>query len=301
MSGKNKLDYQLKMIMKYNRDGSPNTQQTRFNNLMRGLKHLQEERGYGERWDIQKFGRKEVCRIVNDWRESGKVSHGSMRNYASNFRWLAERVGNGDTIPNNQDLGIQSKTNHENYGVTKAVELDQSNLALLGEREQLATELRAAFGLRTEESLKFSHQYATERQSEIRLKGSWCKGGRERTIPVTNEYQQDLLNRVGRFQQEQGDRSMIPNHRTFKSYYRDYNEARQNANVPGHGLRHQWAQDRFKEVSGLDAPHAGGRPYSELDQAEKERYELAEKVVNHELGHGAGRQDITATYIGERG
>ena len=94
---------------------------------------------------------------------------------------------------------------------------------------------------------------------------------------------------------------MIPGHRTFKSYYRDYNEIRFEAGLKGHEYRHQWAQNRFYQLSGIKPTHAEGPAYSALPEADKQRWDNAAAIVNKELGHGEGRQDITATYIGQRG
>jgi len=43
--------------------------------------------------------------------------------------------------------------------------------------------LQQEFGLRREEAIKFQPAYADKRD-HIQLKGSWTKGGRERTIPI---------------------------------------------------------------------------------------------------------------------
>ncbi len=93
---------------------------------------------------------------------------------------------------------------------------------------------------------------------------------------------------------------MIPHDRTFRAYYRDYNEIRHAAGIPGHGLRHQWAQERFASVAGFPAPHAAGPNYRELAPAAQARWDQAAATVNRELGHGEGRHDITATYLGPR-
>ena len=234
---------------------------------------------------------------MHDWKEKG-LGHRSIANKMADLRWLASKVGRSDQIPKENKLfGLSKRSNsHE----SKAIPLDRTLLVKLGTREQLITELRALFGLRTEEACKFQYLYATKQAGVVTLKGNWCKGGRPRTITIINDQQRDLLERVGRFQTEHQDRSMIPNHRTFKSYYRDYNEAREKVGIPGHALRHQWAQDRFKQISGLDSPHAGGKAYSELSKDDQAKWDRAAEIVNSELGHGRGRHDITATYIGKR-
>ena len=290
-------DYQLSMIAKHNRDGTPNLQSDRLRELKNAFKHLQVERGYSKRYDLQKFGRKDVNRLVNDWKEQG-LTHRTIANKVSNLRWLSSKVGDQNAVPKtNQELGLSKR---QMQTESKAMVLDQSKLEKMPVREQLATELRAEFGLRTEESLKFKHEYATQNKGVITLKDNWTKGGRPREIMITNDRQRDLLKRVGEHQKANGDRSMIPGHRTFKSYYRDYNETREKAGVPGHELRHQWAQDRFESIAGFKPPHAGGPDYNSLSKGDQSKWDKAAAVVNSELGHGSGRQDITAVYIGSR-
>jgi len=295
---RNKTDYQIRNILKYNRDGSPDRQAARHQNLMRCVRQLQE-RGYNPRWDVHKLGRKDVSRLVDTWRTQG-LSHRTMANRLVDVRWLASKVGRADQIPTNREIGIGLRKNEPDYGASRAVELDPLQLDALDERDRLITELRAGFGLRTEEALKLDHALATRDPDHLELQGSWCKGGRPRTVQVRTAAQCDLLRRVGEYQVRQGDRSMIPAHRTFKSFYRDYNETRQEHGIPGHELRHQWAQELFYTVSGgIAAPHAGGPRYADLTEEERERWDRAARTVNRELGHGEGRADITATYIGK--
>lgn len=301
MTASHKTEYQLKMLMKYNRDGSPDRQRSRFQNLMRCINHLQEKRGYGQRYKLEKFGKKEVSRLVNDWKEQ-KLSHRTIANRMVDIRWLASKYGHEDRIPSNKDIGLALRKNQPNHGINKSASLDADKLKQLQQREQLITRLRYEFGLRTAEACKFSHAYATKNSPDsISLKGSWCKGGRPRSIPIVNESQRVLLKQVQAHQMTNGEKSMIPKNQTFKAYYRDYNEARFDLGIAGHGLRHKWAQNRFEQLSGgIKCPLAGGTKYASLTPAEKTAWDKAASQVNQELGHGEGRQDITATYIGTR-
>ena len=303
----NKTDYQIKLILKHNRDGSPDRQLARHQNLMRCIKQL-EERGYSKRWDVHKLGKKEVSRLVHDWRSQG-LAHRTIANRMVDIRWLAEKVGRADQIPSNKDVGIGLRKNQDGYGQNKAMAPDWAKIQALPERERLITELRVEFGLRTQEALKFQHPYATQSPDKVMLKSSWTKGGRPREIAITNDRQRDLLARVERFQNNQGKhvgrggagRSMIPPAMRFKTYYAQYNATRHAAGVAGHEYRHHWAQQRFAQVSGgIAAPHAGGQKYSALNDEDTTRWDIAAAVVNQELGHGEGREDITATYIGAR-
>jgi site-specific recombinase XerC len=294
-----KTDYQVRQILKYNRDGSPDRQLARHQNLMRCIDQLQA-RGYARRWDVHKLGKKEVSRLVHDWRDQG-LAHRTIANRMVDLRWLADKVGRLDQIPSNKDIGIGLRKNQEGYGETRAIAPDWAKIHALPERERLITELRIEFGLRTQEAIKFQHAYATQAPDKIQLKGSWTKGGRPREVPITQDRQRDLLDRVGRFQRANEERSMIPADQRFRTYYAQYNAARHAAEVAGHEYRHHWAQRRFADVSGgIEAPHAGGPAYVSLSDDEKQRWNLAAAVVNQELGHGEGREDITATYIGAR-
>ena len=300
---KDRTDYQIRQILKYNRDGSPNRQSARHQNLMRCVRQL-HARGYAKTWDVRTIGKREVHRLADDWRTAG-LSGRTIANRMVDLRWLAAKVGRADHIPTNREIGVGLRRNTPGWGENKARELDRAALRQLGEREQLITELRREFGLRTEEALKFQHAHATRDPDRIRLVGSWCKGGRPREIPVTTDRQRDLLERVANFQAAEpacphGHRSMIPPEQSFLAYYRDYNEARHALGIPGHELRHAWAQERFEQVAGIPPPHAGGPKYSDLEEADRKKWQEAAGVVNRELGHGRGRGDITATYIGTR-
>ena len=301
MTATHKTEYQLKMLMKYNRDGSPDRQRARFQNLTRCINHLQQERGYGKRYKLEKFGKKEVSRLVNDWKEQ-KLSHRTIANRMVDIRWLASKYGHAERIPSNKDIGLSRRSDSPGYGIDKSAPLERDKLGQLEQREQLITQLRHEFGLRTAEACKFSHAFATKDSPEsISLKGSWCKGGRPRTIPIVNDTQRQLLSQIQAHQDTNSEKSMIPKNQSFKAYYRDYNEARHALGIAGHGLRHKWAQNRFEELSGgIKCPLAGGTEYASLSPAEKAAWNKAAGQVNQELGHGQGRQDITSTYIGAR-
>jgi len=301
MPERHKTDYQIRQIMKYNRDGSPDQQQARHQSLMRDFKHLQEHRGYSRRFDVHRFGKKEVCRLVHDMKEKG-LSHRTIANRLVHLRWLASKVGREDQIPSNKDLGLRLRQNEPGHGENKAMPLLPEHLENMDPRMQLVNELKAAFGLREEEALKFQHRYATSASEKyIRLKSSWTKGGRPRVIEVVNQQQVDLLNRVKAHQIEHREKSMIPRGMKYMSYKKAVQAVSTQLGIKGHGFRHQWAQQRFEQISGLRAPIAGGPRYTDLSPDDQARWDKAARLVNSELGHGKGREDITATYIGARG
>ena len=301
-----RTDYQLKEILKYNKDGSIDARQTRYTQLNRFISHMQNERGYATHWNLNKLGKKEIHRYVNDLKDKG-LEHRTIENNLGAVRWLATKLNREHLLPSNRDCGLKKREyNNEN----KAVQLTSGHLASMDDRMQLINRLKAEFGLREKEAVKFDHRYATASQGKIQLKGNWCKNKRPRSIEIVNNRQVQLLQEVEKFQKDNagehfkktGNYSMIPdaNKMKYDTYRKQVQAVSHELGIKGHSFRHQWAQDRFKQLSGIDCPIAEGPKYSELDQEQKNKWDVAAGIVNQELGHGEHRLDTTATYIGVR-
>jgi len=63
-----------------------------------------------------------------------------------------------------------------------------------------------------------------------------------------------------------------------------------------HGLRHAYAQRRYAELTGRQAPVAGGPSRKELSPADRKDDDRARLQIAQELGHG--RMAIVAVYCG---
>ena len=63
-----------------------------------------------------------------------------------------------------------------------------------------------------------------------------------------------------------------------------------------HGLRHAYAQQRYRELTGWPSPHAGGPSKRELTEAQQASDQQARLTISEELGHV--REQITAVYLG---
>lgn len=298
MVERHKTDFQIKQILKYNRDGSRDRQRARYRVLMSVIAQLRD-RGYSKRWDVGKLGKKEIYRLVNDWREKGNC-HRTIANKVADIRWLASKVNRLDQIPPNKDLGIGLRSSAPNYQCNKAAPLLQKHLDQMDARMQLINELKFEFGLREKEACKFQYKYATkESDNYIRLKASWCKGGRPRVIEIVNDKQRDLLTRIQEHQGMHNEKSMIPKTQKYRTYKNNVQAVSTSIGIKGHRFRHYWAQAKFTQVSGgIKPPLAGGPAYLSLSQSDRSSWNKAARRVNEELGHGNGRRDITAIYIG---
>ncbi len=157
----------------------------------------------------------------------------------------------------------------------------------------LSIRLQAEFGLRREEVIKFSPGYAIQ-DDPIALKASWTKGGRARSIPITNDKQRTLLNAI---KQLAKGGSLIPPHLNYLQQLHRYERQIRNAGLTRlHGQRHGYAQRRYLELTGWSAPASGGPKRNELTPEQRAKDHEVRLQISRELGHS--RENITAVYLG---
>ena len=230
--------------------------------------------------------------LLMRWKAQG-LSVGTLKNRMAALRWLADKIGKRGLIPNdNMVLGIPHRCYVTNQ--SKAVKLTQEVLNKIpNEYVRFSLELQAAFGLRREEAIKFQVSYA-DQGNHLRLKSSWTKGGKERLIPIQDESQRELLNRVHQFA---GSGSLIPRVKLYVQQMRVFEKQTSMAGLSRtHGLRHCYAQTRYIELTGRPAPAVGGATSKDLTKAEKEQDYKTRLLISKELGHE--RESITAQYLG---
>ena len=216
-----KLDYKIQQILSRNRDGSHATQANRSSILSLCVEQLHEAGYKTNQLNPQDLKGRHIKALVNRWKNDG-VSESTMKNRMAALRWLGEKIGNKGLVkPSNDYYGI-GKRNYvtnvdKSQNLAKLSEIDKSKLS---ENVALSLELQQAFGLRREESMKFQAAFALGGHSpqtadKIMIKASWAKGGRYREIPITNDNQRALLEKVALVC---GSGSMIPNHKSYKEH-----------------------------------------------------------------------------------
>ncbi len=123
---------------------------------------------------------------------------------------------------------------------------------------------------------------------------SWPPGGREREIPIRNEEQRRVLNEAKQFA---GRGSLIPADKSYVEQLRRFEYQCDKAGIHQvHGHRHQYAQTRYRELTGWAAPAAGGPRSRELTPAQKAIDREARLTISRELGHN--RETVTSVYVG---
>jgi site-specific recombinase XerD len=283
---------ELMQLCNRNRDGSFSTQAARRNILSMVGRQLVELGVYN--LPATGLKQKHVTKLLERWKVDG-CSEATLKNRMAHMRWWTEKIGKRNLIPRtNAELGIGRRRYVTNE--TKGLQVSNESLAKVkDERVRLSLELQRAFGLRREESIKFQAAYAMDGNgNQIQLKASWCKGGRERVIPIRNEYQLDVLRRVVELA---GQGSLIPTDQKYKEQLKRYENETNRAGLHKlHGLRHEYAQSRYKELTGWESPVKGGPQLRQLTPEMKAADRVARLVISEELGHS--REAITAVYLG---
>ena len=284
------LNYRLKELCKANRDGSFSTQATR-RRILDLIANQLHELGY-QRMQTKSLKPKHIDALVSLWKDRG-ISVGTFKNRLSALRWWANKVGKSDMIQKDNsayDIGNRSQVGKE----SRAQDLDEKKLEKISDPYvRLSLRLQAEFGLRREEAIKFSPNYAIK-DDHIKLKASWTKGGRARSVPIRTDEQRKLLEDVKKLAR---GGALIPPKRNYVEQRNRYDRQVRTAGIKNpHGLRHAYAQRRYEELTGWKAPLAGGPASKSLTIEQRALDEKARAVISRELGHD--RASITRTYLG---
>ena len=284
------LNYDLKQLGHRNRDGSYATQADR-ERILRLVADQLHELGFK---DLRAKGLKpkHVEALAGRWKAES-LSAGTIKNRMAQLRWWAEKIGKQNVIArDNAGYGIADRQLVSD--ANKARELTTADLAKVTDPyTRLSLELQAAFGLRRGESIKIQPAWAN-RVSNLVLKASWCKGGREREIPVRTSEQRRVLDEAKAL----ADRgSLIPADLRYVDQLHRFEYQCDRAGIHHvHGHRHAYAQGRYREITGWNAPAAGGPSSRSLTPAQKAIDREARLTISRELGHE--REQVTAIYLG---
>ena len=284
------LEAELANLCTRNKDGSFATQYNRKKILIQAAKDLKEIGFYN--LSPRGIKPKHIDALVENWKKK-ELTPGTIKNRMSHVRWWAEKVDKKAIVARDNDhYGIDRRKYVTNK--SKAVVVEKSALSSFKSPHiKCSVELQKAFGLRREESLKFQPSYAIH-ENKIVLKASWTKGGKAREIPIINEYQRQVLQQAVKLSPTG---SLIPKEYNYREWLNKYTGAIKAAGLSKlHGLRHEYAQQRYRSLTGIDCPACGGPGYRQLTPIQKKLdYEVRIKI-SQELGHE--REQITAVYLG---
>ncbi len=283
------LQRSIDQILQSARVGSYETQDARkkilhlFSNDLVSL-------GYGLR-HIKGLQEKHITAVLKSWMHN-KVQNSTLKNRTSALRFLCKHINKPGIIKSNDEMGIGKRK----YLPTENKAIHNPDFSrITNPYVYVSLQLQRVFGLRREEAIKIKPHMADKHQ-HLELSPSWCKGGRARTIPIRTEEQRYWLEQA-KIQAGKFGNSLIPENKKYISQRNIYDKQAQRAGLSNlHGLRHTYAQNRYKELTGWNASIAGGPNSRQLTREQKQIDHQARMILSAELGHD--RKSVTSNYIG---
>jgi site-specific recombinase XerD len=288
MSIKSQLKRSLGIVLKKDNENSYATRHDRAQILWRVAEEI-VDLGY-KILSIEQLKEKHIVAITHHWQEK-KLRNSTIKNRLSALRRLTQLMDKPGLIPDNKTLQIGSRQTPliQNRAIHNP---DVSKIT--DPYVRVSLELQRHFGLRREESLKIKPHIADE-GDKLKLLGSWCKGNRSREIPIHTEAQRYWLNEAKRLAYDI-ERSLIPESKSYIRHRYTYDKQLQNSGIRSHGLRHAYAQKRYKELTGWNCPLAGGPRQKDFNYEQRRKDIMARMTLSSELGHG--RLQIIKNYCG---
>ena len=278
---------------------------------------VQELRALGcgvQKWT--NLSNKHVAQVVARWQEKGLMP-GTIKNYLTAVRDLCKAYGNDRIHPGNDAFGVARRVLVTNADKAVPQEVYARVVRKLSaspdpvrQNIALTLEYQRVLGMRLEEATKFNPLRDDLGDQAHIHRGA--KGGRPRWLTLWNENQRVLLDqaKASGFYASPKE-TLIPRGMT-ESQWRDKVYAvisslglsRAACGASTHGLRHAYAQERYRLLTGFDAPAACTGREEFLEQAItlggenwREKDELARCTIREEMGHSADR-DIDKQYLG---
>jgi len=285
------LNWEIKELCEHNLDGSFGTQDGRERTL-NSFANRMAEMGL-TKLTLRGLKPKHIEAFVKHLQDKG-LTVGTIKKQMAHVRWMTDKIGKKNITARTNDVyGIAERTYVTNE--SKARELTVAELSKVTDKHcALSLQLQAAFGLRREESMKIRPGQA-DRGDKLVLQASWCKGARERAIPIRNAEQRTVLDAAKALAK---GGSLIPADKSYKEHLRQFRTQCEKAGISKeHGHRHHYAQERYRELTGRACPARGGPTAKQLTGEQKQIDRKARMTISAELGHG--REQIVSVYCGK--
>lgn len=257
------------------------------------------------------FREKHLKALVANW-EKNELSPATIQNRISVARTFAGWIGKPGMIREShlyvtdkasvtrQTVAVQDKSwSAQGVDVEQVIELAGEVDAYVG----MQMRLMRVFGLRREEAVMFKPHRADHGQYILVRDGT--KGGRERSVHISNEAQRQVLDQAKSWVKKVDGHIGHPG-KTLKQSLRRFNyvmekigATRKVMGVTSHGLRHQRLNDLFEEIAGIPSPVRQEETKTGVLTADPMRIDLARARVSEEAGHT--RLSISNAYIGSTG
>ena len=257
--------------------------------------------------NLLNLGQRHVSAAISTWAEKN-LAPSTIQTRMSILRWLSVALGKRGLIMEPSFYGLGPDRTTRTYVATtdrswsaKKVDAGEQVSAAksLDKWVGQQVDLVRVFGLRVREAIMIRPALA-DHKTVLRVEEG-TKGGRMRVVPIRTQEQRDVLDAAKRLAEQSERGSMCPNTRSVDSakrrlYYVLGEKLGLNKKRLGctpHGLRHEYANDLYEEISGVPSPVRGGSP-----NFDRESDDAARSQVTGDMGHA--RLSITSAYVGAR-
>lgn len=254
--------------------------------------------------NLSELSRKHMVRLTHKWEDDGRSSS-TMANKNTVLKRFGTWIGKPELCPSLPELLNDPERAKRTYSALTSKALPANNIdpqTIFEEMDKiclvtgLQLRLQLHFGLRVLETVMFK-PFASDRGKELFVMDG-TKGGKARLIPVETEEQRRLLEeaKVMASTHPKGiltDRTNRKLKQAVAHYYylcRKVGLTKTDLGVTSHGLRHTFANNFYKNITGVDSPVNGGQ---RLPTAQDH---AAQRQVSEVLGHV--RRSITSAYLG---
>lgn len=281
------------------------TSRAREDILTQGFKYLNKS-GYKLR-NVKNFGPTHMKILAKHW-ESKPLSPSTIQLRFCVFRtfctWIGKKgmVGDAAEYLDNPDVAKRVYVSNKDKGwMAKGVAIMPKITEAYKKDEKVGIQLLLmwAFGLRARESWQLQPVVADQAYQLHVTHGS--KNGKPRMVYVRNDWQRQVIT-IAKSHINDSTGSLTPSDKQRRQwddhfYYvlRSVGISRKEGLV-AHGLRHDHANDLYKELSGVDSPARGGA--QAVDESLYKIIEFTRQVVSNQLGHV--RESITGAYCGKK-
>lgn len=301
-----------------NKNVSYETQEDRRQFLFRTFEFLRMNPDRSFRLDPRSFSGRHMELLFQHYEQrarDGTLGASSMQKYHSHLSTFASWIGKPQLVKPIGSYVSDARLYSRSYVATESkswrnqgVDTDQviDAIAAYDEHAAAAVELMHCFGLRFKEAVMFRPHVdvvqaeqagmPTEDASHYLRLHRGTKGGRLRHVPVDTPARIAAIERARRVALNDNDSISNPK-RTLEQaighlryVMEKFGLTKRKLGVTPHGLRHQFAADEYRELTG-EAPPVEGGPAVPRPAAQTARL-----AISQQLGHA--RVQITNAYLG---
>lgn len=256
--------------------------------------------------NLGEFSPRHVAALTRHY-ESAGLSASSLQKKNTVLRRFGTWIGKPDMTPRLRDLVTDPNRAMRSYSAlaSKAWSANGVDPEAIFKKMDLECSvaglqlrIQHAFGLRPREVVMLKPLVADQGKNLFVTDGT--KGGRARMVPIDTPRKRELLEQAKEVARRntRGVLSAKPSQplrAALKRYYylaERVGLTKAKLGVTLHGLRHEFAGELFKQITGVEAPVNGGR----IDDPSLVR--RAMQITSEQLGHG--RKDAGAAYLGSQ-